>query len=121
MTLPRSLKWIAGVLLAPVVLAALLIAIFGWNWLRGPIERMTTEQTGRVLAINGDLTVKFGWPLPRIRADAVSFANPAWAKEKHMLVADAVEVSIHQPQLLLATRPARSAARSSRGFSGAGQ
>ena len=101
MRLPRSLIWIAGVLLAPVVLAALWIAIFGWNWLRGPIERMTTEQTGRVLAINGDLTVKFGWPLPRIRAVAVSFANPAWAMEQNMLVADAVEVSIHLPQLLM--------------------
>ncbi|MCM2288519.1 MAG: AsmA family protein [Sulfuritalea sp.] len=100
MTLPRSLKWIAAALLAPVVLAALLIAIFGWNWLRGPIERMTTERTGRVLAINGDLTVKLGWPLPHIRAAAVSFANPAWAKEKHMLTADAVDVTIHLPQLL---------------------
>ena len=100
MTLPRSLKWIAGVLLAPVVLAVLLIAIFGWNWLRGPIERMTTEHTGRVLAINGDLTVKFGWPLPHIRAAAVSFANPAWAREKQMLTADAVDVTIHLPQLL---------------------
>jgi hypothetical protein len=26
---------------------ALIIAIFGWNWLRGPIERMTLEKTGR--------------------------------------------------------------------------
>jgi len=100
MTLPRSLKWIAGVLLAPVVLAVLLIAIFGWNWLRGPIERMTTERTGRVLAINGDLTVKLGWPLPHIRAAAVSFANPAWAREKQMVTADAVDVTIHLPQLL---------------------
>ena len=77
MTLPRLLKWIAGVLLAPIVLVTLFIAIFGWNWLRGPIERMTVERTGRVLAINGDLTVKFGWPLPHIRAAAVTFANPA--------------------------------------------
>jgi AsmA protein len=100
MTLPASLKWIAGVLFAPFVLAVLLIAIFGWNWLRGPIERMATERTGRVLAINGDLTVKFGWPLPHLRAAAVSFANPAWAKEKHMLTADAVDVTIHLPQLL---------------------
>ncbi|MDP1613965.1 MAG: AsmA family protein [Sulfuritalea sp.] len=100
MTLPRSLKWIAGVLLAPVVLAMLFIAIFGWNWLRAPIERMTTERTGRVLAINGDLTVKFGWPLPHIRAAAVSFANPAWAREKQMVTADAVDVTIHLPQLL---------------------
>lgn len=100
MTLLRSFKWIAGVLLAPIVLAALFIAIFGWNWLRGPIERMATERTGRALAINGDLTVKPGWPLPHIRAAAVSFANPAWAKEKYMLVVDSVDVTLHLPQLL---------------------
>ena len=100
MTLPRSLKWIAGVFLAPIVLAVLFIAIFGWNWLRGPIERMTTEKTGRVLVINGDLKVKFGWPLPRIRADAVTFANPGWAREKQMVAADAVEIAIDLPQLL---------------------
>jgi AsmA protein len=100
MTLPRSLKWIAGVFLAPVLLLALFIAIFGWNWLRGPIERMTAEKTGRALAINGELTVKFGWPLPRIHAGAVTFANPGWAREKQMVAADAVEVTIDLPQLL---------------------
>ena len=61
MTLSRSLKWIAGLLLAPLVLAFLFVAIFGWNWLRGPVERMTLEKTGRALAIKGDLTLKFGW------------------------------------------------------------
>lgn len=100
MTLSRSLKWIAGILLAPVALAVLFIAVFGWNWLRAPIERMTTERTGRVLAINGDLTVKLGWPSPHIRAAAVSFANPPWAKEKQMVAADAVDVTVHLPQLL---------------------
>ncbi|MDP2241486.1 MAG: AsmA family protein [Burkholderiales bacterium] len=100
MTLPRSLKWIAGVFLATILLAALFISIFGWNWLRGPIERMATEKTGRALAINGELTVKFAWPLPRIRAAAVTFANPGWAREKQMVAADAVEVAIDLPQLL---------------------
>ncbi len=100
MTLPRSLKWIAGIFLAPIVLAVLLIAIFGWNWLRGPIERMTAEKTGRVLAINGELTVKFGWPWPRVHAEAVTFANPGWAKEKQMVAADAVEIAVDLPQLL---------------------
>lgn len=100
MTLPRSLKWTAGILLAPVALAVLFIAIFGWNWLRAPIERMTTARTGRVLAINGDLTVALGWPSPHIRAATVSFANPPWAKEKQMVTADAVDVTIHLPQLL---------------------
>ena len=96
----RLLKWIAGLLLTLVLLAVAFIAIFGWNWLRGPIERMTLEKTGRELVIGGDLQLKFGWPLPRIRADAVTFANPAWAREKQMVAADAVEVTIDLPQLL---------------------
>ncbi|MDO8598081.1 MAG: AsmA family protein, partial [Sulfuricaulis sp.] len=101
MTPSRSFQWIAGVFLAPVVLAALFIAIFGWNWLRGPIERMILDKTGRELAISGDLKLKFGWPLPRIHAGAVTFANPAWAKEKQMVAVDAVEVAIDLPQLLV--------------------
>lgn len=98
--LSRALKWTAGIILLPTVLAVLFIAIFGWNWMRGPIERKTLEKTGRVLVISGDLQVKFGWPLPHINTGAITFANPDWAKEKHMVVADAVEVTLNLPQLL---------------------
>ncbi|HUX24943.1 MAG TPA: hypothetical protein VMV87_10040, partial [Burkholderiales bacterium] len=81
MTRSRLLKWTAGLLLAPALLAVLFIAIFGWNWLRGPIERLTLDKTGRELVIGGDLKLEFGWPLPHITAGAVTFANPVWAKE----------------------------------------
>ncbi len=101
MTRPCLFKWAAVVVLFPIVLAVLFVAIFGWNWLRGPIERMTTEKTGRALAINGDLKVKFGWPLPRITIGAVTFANPGWARNRQMITADAVEITIDLPQLLL--------------------
>ncbi|NMG73993.1 AsmA family protein [Aromatoleum diolicum] len=100
MTLRSSLKWIAGIALALIALAVLFVAIFGWNWLRGSIERMALEKTGRELAIGGDLAVEFGWPHPRIHAGAVTFANPAWAREKQMVAADAFEVSIDLPQLM---------------------
>jgi AsmA protein len=100
MTRSRLLKWTAGLLFAPVLLAVIFIAIFGWNWLRGPIERMALDKTGRELVIGGDLQLKFGWPLPHVRAGAVTFANPAWAREKQMVAADAVEVAINLPQLL---------------------
>jgi len=100
MTPTRLLKWTSGLLLAPLLPAVLFIAIFGWNWLRGPIERMTLDKTGRELAIRGDLGIKFAWPLPRIHAGAVTFANPSWAREKHMVAADAVEIAIDLPQLL---------------------
>lgn len=100
MTPSRLFKWTAGLLFAPVLLAVLLVAIFGWNWLRGPIERLTLDKTGRELVIGGNLELKFGWPLPRIHAGAVRFANPAWAREKQMLAADAVEITVDLPQLL---------------------
>ena len=85
---------------APLVLAAVFITIFGWNWLRGPIERIALEKTGRVLQINGDFKVSLGWPRPHIYAGAVTFANPAWAKEKQMVSAEAVDITVDLAQLL---------------------
>lgn len=40
------------VLLAGV--AALALAFFDWNWLKGPLERQVAARTGRELAIAGD-------------------------------------------------------------------
>lgn len=74
MTLPRSLQWIAGIILAIVVSMVLFIAMSGWNWLRGPIERMTLDKTGRELRIAGDLELRFAWPRPRVQARSVTFA-----------------------------------------------
>nr|WP_246590825.1 AsmA family protein [Georgfuchsia toluolica] len=98
--LSRTFKWTAVLLLVPVLLAVLCIVFFPWNMLREPIERLASEKTGRALVINGDLKAKLGWSLPRIHADAVSFANPGWAREKQMVTADAVEIVIDLPQLL---------------------
>jgi AsmA protein len=100
MTASRVIKWIAGIFLALILLAVVLIAIFGWNWLRSPIERIALEKTGRVLAIHGDLTIKFAWPFPHLRTSAVTFANPDWAREKQMATADAVDITIDLVQLL---------------------
>ena len=100
MSLSSSLKLIAALVLALVVSAVGLVAIFGWNWLRGPIERRVTERTGRIFAIKGDLTVKLGWPSPHLQAAAVSFANPSWAREKQMLTADSVDITFDGLQLL---------------------
>ncbi|MDO9597078.1 MAG: AsmA family protein [Azoarcus sp.] len=104
MTLSRSLKWIAGVFLASVALAitlaTLYVALFGWNALRGPIERMTLEKTGRELVIGGELTVELTWPFPGVQADTVSFANPAWAKEEKMIAVDAIDIQIDLMQLI---------------------
>ncbi len=100
MTLPRPLLWILAAVAVPPALAVLFLALFGWNWLRAPIERAALDKTGRVLSIQGDLTVAWGWPSPRLRAAALNFANPAWASEPQMVSADAVEISVDLAQLL---------------------
>lgn len=100
MTIRSFFKWTAGLILALVLTAVLLIALYGWNWLRGPIERTVLAKTGRALAINGDLTVKLAWPLPQARAEKVTFANPTWAKQAQMVTADAVQITLNLPPLL---------------------
>ena len=100
MTLHRPFLWITGALIAPFALLTLLLAIFGFNGLRGPIEHLVEQKTGRALAIHGDLSLQLGWPRPRVHANAVTFANPLWAQEAHMVTAEAVEVTIDLPQLL---------------------
>lgn len=100
MILLRPLKWLASAVLALVIVAVLFVALFGWNWLRAPLERQVLAQTGRALSIQGDLEVHPGWPWPRLQARQVTFANPAWAAQANMLKADEVALSVHLPQLL---------------------
>jgi len=88
-----------GLLLA-VLLVVLFVAVFQWNWLRGPINRAVSERTGREFAIRGDLDVKLGWPVPHVTARDVTFANPAWAKAPRMIEAGEVEIGVDLLQLL---------------------
>lgn len=83
MTLPRSLKWMAGVLLTLIALIVLVVAFFDWNWLRDPIARKVSSSTGRSFAINGDLNVHLSLR-PRIVANDIVLGNAAWSPEPSM-------------------------------------
>ncbi len=96
----RCILWLGASLLVAVLLCALGIAVLGWNWLRSPLEQFALQKTGRVLAIQGDLTVQLGWPITRLQAQTITFANPSWAQNKQMLTAQGVEVGLDVPQLL---------------------
>jgi uncharacterized protein involved in outer membrane biogenesis len=99
----RALSWWAAGLAALCTLPVLLLlalAIFGANWARGPLQAQVLARTGRVLQIDGDLSLHLGWPRPRLRAVGVRYANPAWAAEPQMLTAEAVDVSLDARALL---------------------
>ena len=104
MHLSKSIKaWLIApfaLIATLIVLAALYIAIFGWNWARAPIQKAVQSSTGRALVIHGDLTVKLGWPLTQVRAQAVTFANPSWATNDQMAVLAAATLDVDVWELL---------------------
>ncbi len=99
----RPLKWLAAVAL---LLAALIAmpwlwgAVFGWNWARAPLQNLVLKKTGRVLRVDGELDLSWGWPALHVRAKSLSFANPSWAATPQMLSADAVVLDVDVAELL---------------------
>ncbi|MGE5466755.1 MAG: AsmA family protein [Ignavibacteria bacterium] len=92
---------VLAILLALVALALAALAALGGNWLRGPVERAALENTGRALKIGGDVKLHPGWPLLRVEASQVAFANAEWAKHPDMLTTEGVDFGLRLPQLLL--------------------
>lgn len=78
---------VVGVLLLAVIV---LVAIWDWNWLRGPIERVVHAQTGRSFDIGGDLDVDVGH-VTRVRMDRVRFGNAEWSEPGDMASSERVE------------------------------
>ncbi|UHQ22402.1 AsmA family protein [Lysobacter sp. 5GHs7-4] len=87
----------AGALALLAILA--LIALWDWNWLRGPIERQVQARTGRAFDIGGDLDVDLG-RTTRIRADALRFGDADWSRRRDMAVADRLQFDIEVWPLL---------------------
>src|SRR4051812_13289411 len=98
----RSHLWfkvLAGLVLVIAVLA-LLLAVFPWDTLRGPVNRYVTKKTGREFQITRHLDVKLG-RTTRVIMDGISFANPDWAQDRHLVTAQRAEVEVRLVPLLL--------------------
>jgi len=97
-TLRRHPWWTA--LGSTVCVLAVLVALWDWNWFKGPIERQVAARTGREFSIDGNLDVDLDWSAPTIRADALRFGNAPWSEQPVMAAADRVEFSIRLWPLL---------------------
>jgi uncharacterized protein involved in outer membrane biogenesis len=83
MKMHRSLQWAGGIFLGLLLLIVLVVALFDWNWLRGPIARKVSSATGRTFAINGDLNVHLALQ-PRVVANDIVFGNAEWGREPNL-------------------------------------
>lgn len=107
-------SWIAGVLIALIVLLVLVVALFNWNRLKPFIDSKVSQAIGRPFAINGDLSV--AWrrepdagglasvlPWPEFTARDIRITNPSWAKQREFAHLDALRFRL-SPLALLAHR-----------------
>ncbi len=73
-----ALKWTAGILAILAIAMAILIAIWDWNWFRGPLARIASARMHREVSINGDLDVHLWSWQPRATVSGVRIADAAW-------------------------------------------
>jgi AsmA family protein len=117
----RRQKWVLWPIAALAALVAILLVVFDWNWLKGPLESRVSAALSREFRIEGDLDVDLSLH-PRITVTDVRLANPDWASDAPMLavprasaVVDVIallqgevklpEVAVGEPALRLETRP----------------
>ncbi len=62
-----------------VLLLVVAIALFQWNWLRGPLAGMMSARMHRPVSIAGNLKVHPWSGSPWATVEGVTVANPAWA------------------------------------------
>ena len=77
----RGLQIVAGVLGGLVLVFGLFLLLFDWNMLRGPISRFASAQTGRQIAITGDLEVRPWSFKPMATFNGIVVDDPDWAGE----------------------------------------
>ena len=73
------------------------IAIFDWNWFRGPLERYLTESSGRQVTI-GVLDVEFA-RAPRIVLTDIAIDNAPWAGDAPLVALRELVLSVSLPSL----------------------
>lgn len=95
---PRRQRWLAA-LGVVVALILLLIALWDWNWFRGPVERAVEARTGREFHL-GHLDVDLG-RVTTIRGDDLTLANAAWSEQPRMAAMDRAEIDVRFWPLLI--------------------
>lgn len=80
-----------------VLALALFIAVFDWNWFRGPLERYLSESSGRPVTI-GYLDVDLALR-PRVTISDIAIGNAEWAGDRPLGILRELMFSVSVPSL----------------------
>jgi hypothetical protein len=96
----RNTLKITGIALASlIVIVLVLAALFDWNTLKHPLERMAGTKTGRTVSI-GKLDVHIWSWTPTITLNQLTLGNPPWENTRPMATVDRVEIHLKLLPLL---------------------
>jgi uncharacterized protein involved in outer membrane biogenesis len=96
---PRA-RAAAGLFGALAVALLVFLALFDWNWLRGPVAGLASARLQRPVAIDGNLRVKLLSWSPTASLERLRIGQPSWAPKGDMAQIDRLTVSIRLPSLL---------------------
>ena len=88
------------VLAVLAVLIGFLIAIWDWNWFRGPAETIASARMHRQVTITGDMDAHIWSWTPTATVEGVRIANPTWAGRERMAEFEKITVAIRLVPLL---------------------
>src|SRR5580698_5247561 len=83
--IPAPLRWLGSILVLLAVAVAIFVAVFQWNWLRGPVGSYLSGRFHRTVTLHGNLSADIWSLTPSATANDVTVAEPAWAGAGQML------------------------------------
>ena len=83
-----------------LALFVLFLALFQWNWLRGPIGNWASAKYDREIELNGDLDVNLFSMTPSAQVRGLRVGGPDWALERDTLKVADLQASIRLGALL---------------------
>lgn len=96
----RPEAFAAGGTVLLLLLLVLFLALFQWNWLRGPIGSWASARYDREIELNGDLDVHLFSLTPSARVQGLRIGGPDWALEQDTLKVADLQASVRLGALL---------------------
>lgn len=98
------MRWLVCALALIVIAVAVFLAVFRWNWLRGPIDAYVSGRMHRQVVIHGDLSAHIWTWTPSATANDITVAEPAWAGRAPMATLPRLTIAVDLKALLFHRR-----------------
>ena len=95
-----ALYWIGGLFGGLILAIVVILNVFDWNMLRGPMARFASDATHRSVRIDGDLKVHLLTLTPQVSIGGLKVGQPAWNGAGDMAQIDKVVVQVKLIPLL---------------------